>query len=91
MPVRPSHPRPPSRCRPQGPCPTSCTRHCVRARLHVCARLRNDVAVQVVANVDKVSQIYHGRSINARLTLIGRAQRSIGRIGRAARPTDNPA
>jgi hypothetical protein len=35
-------------------------------------------------------QIYHGWSINARLTLIGQAQRSIERIGRAARPTDNP-
>jgi hypothetical protein len=42
--------------------------------------LRNDVAVQVATNVDKVSQIYHGRSVNIRLTL----------IGRAARPTDNP-
>jgi hypothetical protein len=29
-------------------------------------------------------------SVNARLTLTGRARRSIGRIGRAARPTDNP-
>jgi hypothetical protein len=28
-------------------------------------------------------QIYHGRSVNARLTFIGRAQRSIGRIGQA--------
>jgi hypothetical protein len=35
-------------------------------------------------------QIYHGLSVNARLILIGRARRSIGRIGRAARPTDNP-
>jgi hypothetical protein len=34
--------------------------------------------------------IYHGRSINARLTLIRRARRSIGHIGWAARPTDNP-
>jgi hypothetical protein len=34
--------------------------------------------------------IYHGWSVNARLTLIGRARRSIGHIGRAARPTDNP-
>jgi hypothetical protein len=29
--------------------------------------------------------------VNARLTLTGRARRSIGRIGRAAHPTDNPA
>jgi hypothetical protein len=36
-------------------------------------------------------QIYHGRSVNAHLTLIGRARRSIGRIRRAARPIDNPA
>jgi hypothetical protein len=57
-PVRPSRPRLPSHCRPQGPRPTSRTRHCVRARLHVCACLRDDVAVQVAANVDKVSQIY---------------------------------
>jgi hypothetical protein len=27
--------------------------------------------------------IYHGQSVNARLTLIGRARRSIGRIRRA--------
>jgi hypothetical protein len=27
--------------------------------------------------------IYHGRLVNARLTLIGQARRSIGRIGRA--------
>jgi hypothetical protein len=30
--------------------------------------------------------IYHGRSVNARLTLIGRARRSIGRIRRAGGP-----
>jgi hypothetical protein len=60
-PFRPSRPHPPSRCRPQGQRPTSCTRHCVRARLHVCAHSRDDVAVHVTANVDKVSQIYHGR------------------------------
>jgi hypothetical protein len=31
-------------------------------------------------------QIYHGRSVNARLTLIGQAQRSIECIGRAGGP-----
>jgi hypothetical protein len=31
-------------------------------------------------------QIYHRRSVNARLTLIGRARRSIGRIRRAGGP-----
>jgi hypothetical protein len=30
--------------------------------------------------------IYHGRSVNAHLTLIGRARRSIGRIQRAGGP-----
>jgi hypothetical protein len=35
-------------------------------------------------------QIYHGRIVNAHLTLIGWARRSIGRIERAARPIDNP-
>jgi hypothetical protein len=30
--------------------------------------------------------IYHRRSVNAHLTLIGRARRSIGRIGRAGGP-----
>jgi hypothetical protein len=37
--------------------------------------------------------IYHGRSVNARLTLIGWAQRAYragGRSRRAARPTNNP-
>jgi hypothetical protein len=53
-PVSPSRPRLPSRCRPQGLRPTLSTHHCVRACLP------NDVAVQVAANVDKVSQIYHG-------------------------------
>jgi hypothetical protein len=32
-------------------------------------------------------QIYHGQSVNARLTLIGRVQRSIGHIGRPAPQT----
>jgi hypothetical protein len=81
-----ARPCPPSRCRPLGPRPTSSMRHCVCARLHVCARLRDNVAVHVAANVDKVSQIYHGRSVNARLTLIGWARRSIRRIGRAGGP-----
>jgi hypothetical protein len=40
--------------------------------------------------VDKVSQIYRGRSVNARLILIRQVRRSIGHTGRAARPTDNP-
>jgi hypothetical protein len=35
--------------------------------------------------------IYHGRSVNARLTLIGRARRSIGRIGRAGGLGGRPA
>jgi hypothetical protein len=35
--------------------------------------------------------IYHGRSVNARLTLIGRARRSIGRTGRAGGPGGRPA
>ena len=39
--------------------------------------LCDNVAIQVVANVDTVSQIYHRQSVNARLTLMGRAQRSI--------------
>jgi hypothetical protein len=36
-------------------------------------------------------QIYHRRLVNARLTLIGRARRSIGRIGRAGGPGRLPA
>jgi hypothetical protein len=90
-PVRPSCMHPPACCRLEGPRPASRTCHCVRTRLHVCTRLHDDVAVQVAANVDKVNQIYHGRSVNARLTLIGQAQRSIGHTGRVAHPTDNPA
>jgi hypothetical protein len=35
--------------------------------------------------------IYHGRSVNAHLTLIGRARRSIGRIGRAGGLGGRPA
>jgi hypothetical protein len=35
--------------------------------------------------------IYHGRSVNARLTLIGRARRSIGRIRRAGGLGGRPA
>jgi hypothetical protein len=34
--------------------------HRVRARHPIHAHLPDDVAVQVAANVDKVSQIYHG-------------------------------
>jgi hypothetical protein len=53
-PVRPSRSSSPSCCRPQGPRSTFGMRHCVRTRL------LDDVVVQVAANVDKVSQIYHG-------------------------------
>jgi hypothetical protein len=35
--------------------------------------------------------IYHGRSVNARLILIGRVRRSIGRIGRAGGLGGRPA
>jgi hypothetical protein len=35
--------------------------------------------------------IYHGRSVNARLTLIGQARRSIGRTRRAGGPGGRPA
>jgi hypothetical protein len=45
--------------------------------------LHDDVAIQVAANMDKVSQIYHGQSVNARLTLIEQARRSIAHIGQA--------
>jgi hypothetical protein len=41
---------------------------------------------EVAANMDKVSHIYYGQSVNNRLTHIGRERRSYGQGGQAGGP-----